>query len=406
MKIASQCPPVSQKPLALSAAAAYQGVPTKANSIRFGPVIQFGKSPSEAQKKAAIRNEKFWLPLKKGFWKSVGLLEETINYLTTLSSRLALLSTLIVPMPATVYNFIEQISFFSPLKSCPRERIEDEALRNKLRSKLIPMMDENGKYMEIYSWYVKAKADKPTILFSHGRNSNISHLERYLKPLSEAGYGILAYDYPGFGKSPGRATKKNCYNSGIAAAKYLRDDLKIAPENQILFGYSLGTNVTSKIAAAMRKDKFARHYMDPEIKVGGAQTPKAVVLLNGFPTLSKAFEYQKSKIIEAVPVIPKSWIKTCLDKIFCTEKMQLDLNTEKKLEKVDFKTLILHGAHDKEVSPAQAEAMQQSLRNKNPLRKVDFLELPKSTHTLAAEDTPKMIQALEDFLRPCLSKAV
>lgn len=88
--------------------------------------------------------------------------------------------------------------------------------------------------------YLPAKPGQATLLFFHGRGGNVSHFESFAATYAPLGYGILLFDYRGFGISKGVPCQKNVEQDALCAVRYALDVLKIAPENLVLYGHSLG----------------------------------------------------------------------------------------------------------------------------------------------------------------------
>ena len=95
-----------------------------------------------------------------------------------------------------------------------------------------------------------------TILFFHGNAGNATYFEDFAEVYRKYGYGILIFDYRGFGRSEGKITRANIYADGIAAANYLIKERKTAPANIILWGYSFGCAPAINAAAQMADIPF------------------------------------------------------------------------------------------------------------------------------------------------------
>ncbi len=63
------------------------------------------------------------------------------------------------------------------------------------------------------------------------------------------GFNVLAYDYPGYGTSGGRASEQGCYDAIGAAYSWLREEKGIPAEQIVLFGRSVGGGPTIDLAA-------------------------------------------------------------------------------------------------------------------------------------------------------------
>ncbi|WP_373532676.1 alpha/beta hydrolase [Vampirovibrio sp.] len=370
--------------------------PLHSSPIHFGQqegTLPSGKETSTLKKTRPFA-EKAWFHFKEAAWKSYRLVEEALNTLVSIGCRMALMSTFIIPMPKFVYNFIERQTFYAPIKSCSLELLENDALADKIIEYKIPMKNGSNKRVNIAAWHIPAPkdSDKPTILFSHGRHSNISHLKHYLKAFSDEGYGILAYDYPGFGNSTGKVSLENCYQSCREVSKYLSERIKEVPlERQILMGYSLGTHITSHLAAAIHDNK------NNEFE---GKKPKAVVLINSFPKLSDGVKHQKKQIAKnKLGLLNEKWVLNGLDYCFDTKRMKADLDTASNLEKATgLKTLVLSGTADQELNYKDAEAMTQTLQ-KNGHAKIAFEKMEGVAHTLKEKDCQRLIQLLAKHIK-------
>ena len=96
-------------------------------------------------------------------------------------------------------------------------------------------------------WRPVAGATK-TVLFSHGNGQDLGNLTQIAEIINASGYSFLSYDYPGYGVTPGHPTEKGVYRTAEAAYRYLTADRKIAPENIVLMGYSIGSGPACYLA--------------------------------------------------------------------------------------------------------------------------------------------------------------
>src|SRR5205823_13480289 len=59
---------------------------------------------------------------------------------------------------------------------------------------------------------------------------------------------VLIYDYPGYGRTAGRANEANCYAAGEAAYEWLAATAKVDPGRVVLLGASLGGSMAVDLA--------------------------------------------------------------------------------------------------------------------------------------------------------------
>jgi len=91
------------------------------------------------------------------------------------------------------------------------------------------------------------------ILHLHGnRDSAFSPVQLHnMQQLRDAGFAVLAFDYAGFGPSPGTASEQGLYDGATAAWQWLLAR-GVAPAHIIVFGHSLGSAPAVKLATEQR----------------------------------------------------------------------------------------------------------------------------------------------------------
>jgi len=98
-------------------------------------------------------------------------------------------------------------------------------------------------------FYLSAAPGMPTLLWSHGNGEDIGYLRQRFESVHARGYGILAYDYPGYGISDGRPTEKGCYDACQTTWNHLTDTLRVNPKNIIIYGQSVGSGPACWLAS-------------------------------------------------------------------------------------------------------------------------------------------------------------
>jgi fermentation-respiration switch protein FrsA (DUF1100 family) len=89
------------------------------------------------------------------------------------------------------------------------------------------------------------------VLFFHGNRDNLARWGReYAERFTSKGYNVLMYDYRGYGKSTGERSEDALHRD----AQHLYDFLKkqFSEDSIVVYGYSLGTGMASRIAANNR----------------------------------------------------------------------------------------------------------------------------------------------------------
>ncbi len=177
---------------------------------------------------------------------------------------------LIFPAPAPTYSESECLFF-------------DSAGGEKLAAKYLP-------------------AGNVCIVYSHGNGEDLGMISSLLEQYRSEGLSVFAYDYPGYGRSSGKASVENFIAAADAALGYVKNNLGYAPENIVAIGYSLGG------AAAVRMAEI-----EPNLR--------ALVLIGAFASAPLA-------------VLPKDIIPWDI------------LENRKKLSKFHRPVLFLHGDSD------------------------------------------------------------
>lgn len=112
---------------------------------------------------------------------------------------------------------------------------------------IVKVSSANGN--KISALYLPNPSAKFTVLVSHGNAEDLGDDRYWLEDLREAGFSVLAYDYQGYGTSPGRPGEKVLYEDEAAAYDFLTVHLKVPPERIILLGRSVGSGPAVHLAA-------------------------------------------------------------------------------------------------------------------------------------------------------------
>ncbi|MEM8867305.1 MAG: alpha/beta hydrolase [Verrucomicrobiota bacterium] len=112
---------------------------------------------------------------------------------------------------------------------------------------------------QIAATYLPAKHSEQLLLYSHGNGEDIGHGLPLYQAFQSKGLSVLAYDYPGYGLSSGRASEKGVYASIEAAYRYARGELGYDASQIILYGRSVGSGPTCWMA---EQETFAGIILD------------------------------------------------------------------------------------------------------------------------------------------------
>jgi fermentation-respiration switch protein FrsA (DUF1100 family) len=99
----------------------------------------------------------------------------------------------------------------------------------------------------LHGWYCRAASPIASLLFCHGNRGNITTDAALVRHLVDAGLNVLAFDYRGFGLSPGTPSPRGLVADALSAA---REHDAIRPPNlpSLVYGFSLGGAVAAQAA--------------------------------------------------------------------------------------------------------------------------------------------------------------
>ena len=91
-------------------------------------------------------------------------------------------------------------------------------------------------------------------MYFHGNGENLwsKGLQRRLKAISKAGFGIVAIDYSGYGKSTGKQSIQNLYKTAEKALAYVKQ--QHPKQSIVVWGHSLGTVAALHVTTSQSVD--------------------------------------------------------------------------------------------------------------------------------------------------------
>jgi len=160
----------------------------------------------------------------------------------------------------------------------------------------------NAKGIKLNAVYMEPRGkSKGSVLLIHGNGGNVSGWIYSIKPLVDAGYRALVFDYQGYGKSEGKPTHKNVVTDAEMFLNYLYNK-KAKDEKLVVWGCSLGgnlsVNVTSrnqdKVDILIDEAGFSSHS-----DIAAAMMPW---FIKPFARLTVATPYSSKRIIKNVKI--------------------------------------------------------------------------------------------------------
>ncbi|MDJ0945934.1 MAG: alpha/beta fold hydrolase [Kiloniellales bacterium] len=193
---------------------------------------------------------------------------------------------------------------------------------------------ETADGLALDAWFLPAEAARDTgctLLFLHGNAGNISTHLPIVTWLPAAGYGVLLFDYRGYGRSPGEPSLSGLRRDFDAALDALLAKDGMAPGDVVVFGQSLGGAVAVTALAASPH----RH----EVKA---------LVIEGAP--SNYREITQEKLAAFWPTWPLQWP--------LAQIMTDDFRPAEAIAEISpTPVLILHGQADRVVPPHHGEAL-------------------------------------------------
>ncbi len=101
--------------------------------------------------------------------------------------------------------------------------------------------------LELLAWYRPPPHSAPTVVFFHGNAGHIGHRGRKVRPLLDAGFGVLLVSWRGYGGNPGSPTEQGLYHDARAALSFLAD-AGVPSSRVVLYGESLGSGPAVQLA--------------------------------------------------------------------------------------------------------------------------------------------------------------
>ncbi len=101
---------------------------------------------------------------------------------------------------------------------------------------------------QISAVYLPNDRSAYTLVYIHGNAEDLGDIRPQLDLLHRWGYSVFAYDYRGYGTSNGTPSEQNAYQDADAAYTYLTQQLKIPPQQIIIYGRSVGGGSATELA--------------------------------------------------------------------------------------------------------------------------------------------------------------
>jgi pimeloyl-ACP methyl ester carboxylesterase len=112
----------------------------------------------------------------------------------------------------------------------------------------VPLVSADGTSIAV--WVHPPRAGMDTIIYFHGNAGHLGYRAEKFRAFAEAGFGLVAVSYRGYGGSEGQPTETGLYDDAATALHHALDTLRIPERNIILYGESLGTGIATHLATS------------------------------------------------------------------------------------------------------------------------------------------------------------
>lgn len=216
-------------------------------------------------------------------------------------------------------------------------------LEKHLRKKVEGCKITTADGIDLHCWYVPPKENKPTVLFCHGRFSNITLKQNIIDFVTEKGLGLFLLEYRGYGRNKGKPSELGFYKDADAAVNHL-NRIGTKNSNIVVWGHSLGGGVAAEIAS---KHKF-----------------KGVILESTFSNITEMIKHCSGKNFKehrAGFQNMASMLGNLAPKTTC-KILKSNFKTDEKVAQIDSPLLILHSKKDR-IIPCE---MSKKIAANNP----------------------------------------
>lgn len=108
---------------------------------------------------------------------------------------------------------------------------------------------ETSDGLKLHCWWrAPTREDKATLVYMHGNAGHIGDRAFKVRPILNAGYGVLMVSYRYNAATGGKPSEEGLYNDGRAAYDFVHAQ-DVPDDRIVLYGESLGSGVATKLAS-------------------------------------------------------------------------------------------------------------------------------------------------------------
>jgi len=152
--------------------------------------------------------------------------------------------------PATILLILAASLFFSACSNSWQDQYifypgGERTAPVKASIQAFDLETEDGE--TLVAWYSEAAPGCPTMYYLHGAGDKIHHGYKHYDDFLQRGFGFLAISYRGYAGSTGVPSEDGFHVDGRAGWNWLSE--RIAPQDIVIYGYSIGSGVAVPLAA-------------------------------------------------------------------------------------------------------------------------------------------------------------
>lgn len=114
-----------------------------------------------------------------------------------------------------------------------------------LDMQVVEIETEDG--LVLRHWFRPPADNAPLIIYFHGNAGHIGIRASKTARMLQAGYGVLAVEYRGFGDNPGAVSETGLYKDADSVMRWVQDE-GYGPAQIFLYGESLGGGIATEMA--------------------------------------------------------------------------------------------------------------------------------------------------------------
>jgi uncharacterized protein len=182
---------------------------------------------------------------------------------------------------------------------------------------------ETSDGVDLGAWFIPARTSgrNITVLVANGNAGDRSLRAPLAEALAEEGLAVLLFDYRGYGGNPGDPSEDGLARDARAAYRFLTEEKGVLPEELVYFGESLGAAVVTELATE--------------------HPPAGLVLRSPFTDLAAVGRVH-------YPFLPVDAL------------LRDRFSVVEHIREVNVPTVVVFGAHDSIVPPAQSRAVAEA----------------------------------------------